>query len=245
MMYRFTVALALMVSPVAAQEAPPELMANFGGVSSQVAWTPETIALLRDADPARGAALHGDLLCSSCHGAEGVARSTNWPNLAGQVSGYIYKSLYDYHTWERTISEGGPLMGYLVEEMTPQDMADMAKYYASLPKPAAQDTALTQAEFDVADKLNWLGDPDRLVQPCSACHGNKGEGVFPDYPLISGQTEGYLREQLLLYKSGERHSDVYSRMRLISKELTDVEIGALAKYFAAMSYETGIAQASD
>lgn len=245
MMYRLTLAVALLASPAFAQEAPPELMDNYGGVSSLVAWTPETIALLRDADAARGAALNGDLICSSCHGEDGVARSTNWPNLAGQVSGYIYKSLYDYHTWERTISEGGPLMGYLVEEMQPQDMADLAKYYASLPKPPAQEIGLTQAEFDVADKLNWLGDPKRLVQPCSACHGNKGEGVFPDYPLISGQTEGYLRDQLLLYRSGERHSDIYSRMRLLSAELTDGEIDALAKYFAAMSVEAGLAQPGD
>lgn len=243
MLYRSALAFGLMFGPAFAQEGPPELMENFGGVSSQVAWTADTISLLDDADPARGAALHDELLCASCHGDQGVARSANWPNLAGQVRGYTYKSLYDYHTWERTISEGGPLMGYLVEEVEPQDMADIAAYYASLPTPPAQDLALSEADNDTADRLHWLGDPDRLIQPCSACHGNNGQGVFPDYPLIAGQNADYLKEQMLLYRSGERHSDVYSRMRLLSEKLTDAEIDALANYFAAMSVEAGAAPA--
>lgn len=234
-MYRYAVAFSLMIGPAFAQEVPAALMENYGGVSSQVAFTPETLALLRDADSARGGALHGDLLCSSCHGDQGVARSINWPNLAGQITGYTYKSLYDYHTWERTISEGGPLMGYVVEELTPQDMADLARFYADLPDPAARPVTITQDQIDIAQRLHLLGDPERLIQPCSACHGMRGAGVFPDYPLIAGQTEGYLRNQLLLYRSGERHSDVFSRMRLLSAELNEQEIDALARYFAGMS----------
>ncbi len=245
MMYRRALAFSLIISPAFAQEGPAEMMENFGGVSSQVAWTTDDISLLKDADAALGAALHDELLCASCHGDQGVARSSNWPNLAGQVAGYTYKSLYDYHTWERTISEGGPLMGYLVDELDPKGMADIAAYYASLPTPPEQTVALAQSDIDTAKKLHWLGDPDRLIQPCSACHGSNGEGVFPDYPLIAGQNVGYIKDQMLLYRSGERHSDVYSRMRLISEKLTDTEIDALANYFAAMSVENGAAEASE
>lgn len=228
-------ALILTSGAAIAQEGPPEMMANFGGVSSNVAWTPETLQMLATADSARGQALHTDLLCSSCHGIEGIAQSSNWPNLAGQISGYTYKSLYDYHSWERTIGEGGPLMGYLVEELSEQDMADLAKYFSELPIPPRQEIELTAEEIDIGERLHWLGDPERLIQPCSACHGERGEGVFPDYPVIAGQTEGYLEDQMLQYKSGERHSDIYSRMRLLAAELTDEEISAVSRYLATLS----------
>jgi cytochrome c553 len=33
------------------------------------------------------------------------------------------------------------------------------------------------------------------------------------------------------YKNGKRHNDIYSRMRLIAKQLTDAEIKALSEYY--------------
>lgn len=232
----FAAALALLVCvPATAQEA--QQTATFGGVSSNVAWTPETIKMLETADPAAGATLHEELLCSSCHGEAGIARSGNWPNLAGQVVGYSYKSLRDYHDWERSTAEGGALMGYVVEELTDQNMADLAAWYAALPGAGPMVQDITAQELNVGETLHWLGDPDRMIQPCSACHGNKGKGAFPDYPSLLGQTPDYTALQLRLYKSGERHSDIYSRMRLVAAELTEAEIDALAKYYASLGQD--------
>ena len=233
------VALAAASAVVMAQD--PQQMATLGAPSSNVAWTPETIKLLQTANPANGATLHEELLCSSCHGEAGIARSGNWPNLAGQMPGYIYKSLRDYHDWERSTEEGGALMGYLVEELTDQDMADLASWYASQPSAGPVVAEVTAAEQDIGERLHWLGDPDRMIQPCSACHGDKGKGTFPDYPSLLGQTPDYTALQLNLYKSGARHSDVYSRMRLLSAELTEIEIDALAKYYASLG-QTGVPQ---
>ncbi len=234
-----TLALVLAATTAAAQD--PQQLATLGAPSSNVAWTPEVIALLQNADPAAGKTLHDELLCSSCHGDAGIARSGNWPNLAGQVSGYTYKSLRDYHDWERSIADGGALMGYLVEELTDQNMADLAKWYASLPGAEAVVADLTPAEQQIGETLHWLGDPARMIQPCSACHGNTGKGEFPDYPSLLGQTPDYTGLQLRLYKSGARHSDIYSRMRLLSAELTEAEIDALAKYYASLG-QVGVPQ---
>lgn len=233
--------LALMLTATAAVAQDPQLLANLGAPSSNVAWTPDTIALLQNADPAAGQQMHEDLLCSSCHGEAGIARSGNWPNLAGQVAGYTYKSLRDYHDWERSIDEGGALMGYLVEELTDQNMADLAAWYAALPGAEATVNDLTPEEQKIGETLHWLGDPARMIQPCSACHGNAGEGVFPNYPSLLGQTPDYTGLQLRLYKSGARHSDIYSRMRLLSAELTETEIDALAKYYASLG-QAGVPQ---
>lgn len=84
MMYRCALALSLMTGPAFAQEGPAELMENVGGVSSQVAWTSGTISLLKDADATRGAALHDDLLCASCHGNQGLRDQPTGQTLQGK-----------------------------------------------------------------------------------------------------------------------------------------------------------------
>lgn len=58
-------------------------------------------------------------------------------------------------------------MGRLVVELTPQGMAEIARYYADIPQPTEQTVSITQDEIGLAERLYWLGDPDRLIQPCS------------------------------------------------------------------------------
>lgn len=230
--------LAIAVLPLTAAAAvtlaqgTPDLDEMLRNPSSNIAWTADTLALVASGDPVRGQTLHTEQLCSSCHGTNGIGQSTNWPSLSGQVPGYTYKTLRDYHDWERSVAEGGELMGYIVEELTDQDMADLAAFYRASPPPPAQDVGITPEQVDMADRLHWLGDPERLIQPCSACHGETGKGVFPNYPSLTGQYADYTRAQLELYRSGARHSDIYSRMRLLSAQLTDKEIEALALYYA-------------
>lgn len=233
-----------LAAAVAGAQGTPDPADMLPNPSSNVAWTRDTLALLASGDPVRGQALHTEQLCSSCHGDTGIGQSTNWPSLSGQVRGYVYKTLRDFHDWERSVAQGGQLMGYIVEELTDQDMADLAAFYRSNPRPDAQDVEITPDQFDIADRLHWLGDPDRMIQPCSACHGEAGEGNFPNYPSLSGQYVDYTRTQLELYRSGERHSDIYSRMRLISAELTDPEIEALSLYYAQMGGVGPVADAS-
>lgn len=232
--------VVVLAGTASAQDVPdPETVLT--APSSYVAWTPETIALLDNSDPVRGEVVHNQQLCSSCHGSDGIGRSPNWPNLAGQVSGYTYKSLTDYHDWERSIADGGELMGYIVAELTEQDIADLAAFYAAQTPSDAQDVTITQEQFDIARRLHLWGDPDRLIQPCSGCHGRKGKGEFPNYPSLAGQYAEYTELQMRLYRSGERHSDIYSRMRLLSAELTDLEIEAIARFYARMGNGSDLA----
>ena len=53
-------------------------------------------------------------------------------------------------------------------------------------------------------------------------------------PRLAGQKADYLEQTLSAYKFGERHNDVYGRMRDIAKKLKDNEIRELAGYFAAL-----------
>jgi len=201
--------------------------------STNVAWTADTLNLVRSGDAARGAEINDALACSSCHGATGASSNNTWPSLSGQPAGYTFKIMKDYQDGKLANSHRGELMTYLAEEMTDQDIVDIGAYFAAQDLPAAQG----EGGDDVARLLDLLGDPERLIPPCSVCHGNEGQGDFPDYPALAGQSPEYLARALHEFKSGKRENDVYARMRLIAAQLSDEDINALAGYFAAMSAE--------
>ncbi len=75
-------------------------------------------------------------------------------------------------------------------------------------------------------------DSEALVQEkgCVACHGVQGVAIAPLYPNLNKQWEGYLRKQLLAYRSGKRKNAV---MNGFAAELTDEEIRALARHYGS------------
>jgi cytochrome c553 len=78
------------------------------------------------------------------------------------------------------------------------------------------------------------GDGKRILPPCAVCHGANGQGEKMDIPALAGQRADYLAKTLLEYKSGQRHNDIYGRMRLIADELSETEIRELAQYYQQM-----------
>jgi len=219
--YIAAVVVAL-VLPVTAQENT--------GPSTNVAWTIDTLNLLRSGDPERGARLNTKLECATCHGDTGLSTNETWPSLSGQPAGYIFKVLKDYQDNKLSRTDRGQLMTFIVKEMTDQDMVDLASYFAANPLPPAPVQSVTK--LDVAETLDMLGDPKRLIPPCSVCHGNTAKGDFPDFPALAGQSPDYLMRSLKDFRTRERGNDVYSRMRLIAGRLTDEEINSIAAYFA-------------
>ena len=66
--------------------------------------------------------------CAACHGPEGNSPAgPDFPRLAGQHYDYLLKSLRDYKSGARK----NPIMGSQVGTLSPQDMADLAAFYAS------------------------------------------------------------------------------------------------------------------
>jgi cytochrome c553 len=49
---------------------------------------------------------------------------------------------------------------------------------------------------------------------------------------LTGQHLDYLRAQLKAFASGERHNDIYHRMRSVASRLSDDEIERLALHYA-------------
>ncbi|AKJ43020.1 c-type cytochrome [Pragia fontium] len=69
--------------------------------------------------------------CVSCHGVNGKVSIPTYPNLAGQNEVYLDVSMHAYKKGERT---GGlaTVMSAYVNNLSDQDIADLAAYYASL-----------------------------------------------------------------------------------------------------------------
>ena len=124
----------------------------------------------------------------------------------------------------------------LAKMMSEQDMADLAQFYASFDLPELPKGVSFDAEQGAKVKpIIARGDGKRLVAPCQSCHGSNGEGAVTDTPALAGQTPDYFIKTMQEYKSGARHNDVYARMRLIAKVLTDEEIVQMAHYYAGMT----------
>jgi cytochrome c553 len=203
-----------------------------GQPSSMVAWTPATLAIVKKGDATKGANLSQKMMCSSCHGNAGIAPTSNWPSLAGQRAEYIYKMLQDYKDGSRSTSH---LMTTLAVKLTDQQMADLAAFYASFPLPALPSgTPVDAKAAKSAEAIVMKGNGDELIAPCLSCHGYKGQGDVVDVPALSGQTPDYFIRTMRDYKSGKRSDDIYSRMRLIAKDMSDKEIIETANYFAQL-----------
>ena len=193
---------------------------------SQVVWTPEVLRILADAKPERGRAKAQEV-CVACHGEQGVSAVVEYPNLAGQSGAAIYKQLSDYRTGSRT----NQLMTDIAKALDETTLADVAAYYAAQPKRNADPATLADSPEAIV-RLVELGDPNRNIPPCAACH-RPGSGGPIETPILSEQGRDYLALQLRLYASGERRNDVYGRMRTIAAKLTPSEINGLATYYRA------------
>lgn len=71
--------------------------------------------------------------CTVCHGAQGIAETAQWPNLAGQHASYIEQALKAYKNGTREDMVMGPLMA----DLDAETMAQIAAYYAAQPGPLA------------------------------------------------------------------------------------------------------------
>ncbi|MDO9104974.1 MAG: c-type cytochrome [Methylovulum sp.] len=204
------------------------------GPASNIAWTPETLNVVKKGDLNKGKALAES--CNSCHGETGAGIKAETrddetipaiPALAGQVATYTYKQLRDYFDGSRSHDA----MTAIAKGLSEQDAADLAVWFSSLPMP--QNQANSQIAVR-AEKMVGQGDGKRILPPCSVCHGSRGQGEKMDIPALAGQQRDYFVSSLLAYKSGARHNDVYSRMRLIAQQLSDAEIKELADYYQTL-----------
>lgn len=188
---------------------------------SKVQVTPLLLAHSSSLSIGRGATLA--MRCTMCHGGRGIS-GANSPNLAGQYAVVVYKQLRDFQEGARQ----NAVMSPMVQDLTDQNMRDLAAYYAYLPRPRAEGPPTAAAPEIVVH-----GAPLRNIPACAACHGGIDNKVGS--PSLDGLPARYTSDQLTAFANGTRHNDIDEQMRNIARNMTPVEIDAAAAYFANLS----------
>lgn len=68
------------------------------------------------------------LVCTSCHGSNGVGIAPMYPTLAGQHESYIIRALHEYQTGYRK----NAIMNSMAASLTPEDIKVVAAYFSHL-----------------------------------------------------------------------------------------------------------------
>jgi len=180
----------------------------------------------RDLRTARGKAK--SITCAACHNADGNSAITQYPKLAGQSADYLVKQLQEYKSGVRV----NAIMAGMVAPLSPQDMEDLAAYFASQQiARAAADPALAP----VGEAIFRGGNLNSGVSACMACHGPNGAGnPAAKFPAIAGQHAEYTEIQLKAFRAMERANDAGQMMRGVAAKLTDPEIKAVASYIQGL-----------
>lgn len=152
--------------------------------------------------------IHGDAtagsakaaVCTACHGPNGTGINPEWPVIAGQNSVYVR----DQVTRIKTGMRAAPLMLPMVQNLSDQDIADLAAFFASqTPKGNEADPSYWKA----GQKLFRAGDASRDIPACMSCHGPVGRGnPAAGYPALQAQYSVYTMKQLDNYASGMRYT---------------------------------------
>jgi cytochrome c553 len=168
-------------------------------------------------DAERGALLGAT--CLGCHGIPGYRNaypSYRVPKLGGQHEDYIGIGLNGYKSKGRP----HPTMQAQADGLSDQDIKDLAAYF-SKQSELASGNAKDNAQIARGQEKSTA---------CAACHGATGVSALPNWPILAGQHEDYLRQALTQYKLGTRTDPVMAGQVIA---LTEEDIKDLAAYFAA------------
>lgn len=200
-------------------------------IPSNVAWTEETISTVNSGQPLRGLILARR--CEHCHGQEGFSSDAAVPNLAGMDRLSFWKQLEDFRTGKRS----SLLMASVAQLLATRDEADLAAYYSMLPtSPDSLDVRsfpqkAEPATFGSAARLVTLGDGNRGIPPCQACHGPVA--FVRGAPSLASQNRDYIKSQLDAFAGSTRANDINMPMRAIARDLTQQERDAISAYYGA------------
>ena len=150
--------------------------------------------------------------CEACHGDDGNSKKASMPTLAGQDAKYFIKAMKHYKDGKRQHQK----MFEAVEQLSEQDMIDLATYYAAL-QPLKRNIRAPLKSTE------W-------ILRCERCHGVGGNSSDPRFPMLAGQDESYLIKAL---KASAEQGVTNSTMHLMADSLSSMDIAHLSAYFAS------------
>ncbi len=180
--------------------------------------------------------------CAACHGADGNSMAPTFPKLAGQGERYLFKQLKEINRADNkgNIIRAVPTMIGQTENLSDQDLADLAAYFASQPGSTAQ------AKPDLVAKGEQIyrgGIRSKGVPACAGCHSPDGAGIAAaGFPRLAGQHADYIATALKAYRAAQDGDEANGRandgdtrpMRTVAYGLSDSEIAAVASFISGL-----------
>jgi cytochrome c553 len=160
--------------------------------------------------------------CSACHGLGGNSKADATPVLAGMPTWYFKKAIEDYASGRRVSPEMEPFAKMVKQ----QGADDVAGYFAAQPR----------TPLDVKVDREVVARGQKAAVACAGCHGDDGRGDEQrGVPSLKGQPVGYLKNQMLLFKTDKRSpgDTALANMKAVMKTIDDATLADLAAYFAS------------
>ena len=134
--------------------------------------------------------------CVACHGVDGNSAVPTFPKLSGLGHKYLLKQMQDIRDGRRPVA----LMAGQVDNMTDQDLSDIAAFYDAQPRTGG---TADPDKVSLGRKVYLGGIAERQVPACSGCHSPTGNGNGPaGYPGLAGQHADYVAAQLKMFRKG-------------------------------------------
>lgn len=155
--------------------------------------------------------------CANCHGENGISKSPEVPNLAGQNPAYLLEQIRKFGSGERK----DQFMQGLIKVLKDEDRLQIALFYASEPVPPAR--------TDVAQAAKGK---ELFAKLCVRCHGEQARGGDL-YPRLAGQKLPYLQSTITRYRDGTgiRNNQL---MTIATAPLKNEDVIAVANYLAQL-----------
>jgi sulfide dehydrogenase cytochrome subunit len=170
--------------------------------------------------------------CAGCHGTDGVSTDANVPIIAGLSAGYITATMGDYKKKERPCADMAVLAGdkkgsktdmcKVAADLNAADLDQIAKTFAAkkfVPFKQAADPALAAKGKALHANL------------CEKCHTEGGSVADDDAGILAGQAAGYIKTQLIDFKSGKR--PMPAKMQPKFEPVQPADIDALTQFYAS------------
>jgi cytochrome c553 len=188
---------------------------------------------MRAPDPQRGAVIAaqgtaaGAPGCAQCHAFNGASDGSGaFPRIAAQSAYYLAKQLRDFGSGVRA----NAVMSPIAKALSPDEIDDLAAYYAGLSPPFPQLPKPDAALIKAGEELARVGSDSRRIQACDNCHGPGGAGEPPAIPYLAGQYATYIGLELQMWQRGFRKNSP-EEMAGVAKGLNEQEIAAVAAYY--------------
>ncbi|MBU1366155.1 MAG: cytochrome c4 [Gammaproteobacteria bacterium] len=155
--------------------------------------------------------------CANCHGEDGISKTPDVPNLAGQNPAYLLEQIRKFSVGERK----DPFMQGLIKVLKDEERIQVAHYYASVKVPPS-----------VADNSLVPHGKELFTKLCVRCHGEQARGNEL-FPRLAGQKVPYLKTSITRYRdmTGVRNNQL---MSIATAPLKNEDITAIANYLTQM-----------